>query len=297
MHIGAFDIVEPLPELKDPHVRAMLRPWIDVGGVGHMVLERVERHLNAKDLGKLVRPSNFYDLTRYRPIVSMVEGERHITVPNTFIRYAQPESGPDFIFLHMLEPHLFGEDYAESVVKLLETFHVKRYVSVGGMYDAVPHTRPLQVSGAIPGGDDVAKRLNVRVRRSNYQGPTSITFIVTQEAAKRGVESMSLMVHLPQYAQLEEDFAGVARLLEILCNFYGLPQALVEAEKGEQQYRQITSFVSRNPQVRALVQQLEAVYDKRMTEQQEEQTTKLAPEVEDFLREMGQRFKDGDGQG
>ena len=34
MRLGDFEIVEPVPELKDPHVLAVLRPWIDVGNVG-----------------------------------------------------------------------------------------------------------------------------------------------------------------------------------------------------------------------------------------------------------------------
>jgi len=28
MRIGDFEFSEPLPELKDPHVLAVLRPWI-----------------------------------------------------------------------------------------------------------------------------------------------------------------------------------------------------------------------------------------------------------------------------
>lgn len=34
MRIGAFELVEPLPELRDPHAFAMIRPWVDVGSVG-----------------------------------------------------------------------------------------------------------------------------------------------------------------------------------------------------------------------------------------------------------------------
>ena len=67
MKIGAFEITEPVPELKDPHAFAMIRPWVDVGSVGTLTLSRLERFLGSKELGKLARPGNFFDFTRYRP--------------------------------------------------------------------------------------------------------------------------------------------------------------------------------------------------------------------------------------
>ncbi len=51
MRIGDFEIPGDVPEFKDPHVIAVLRPWIDVGNVGTLSLERLERHLQAKELG------------------------------------------------------------------------------------------------------------------------------------------------------------------------------------------------------------------------------------------------------
>ena len=53
MKIGAFEINEPVPELRDPHAFAMVRPWVDVGSVGTLTLNRLERFLGSKELGKL----------------------------------------------------------------------------------------------------------------------------------------------------------------------------------------------------------------------------------------------------
>ena len=64
MRIGAFEINEPVPELRDPHVFAMVRPWVDVGSVGTLTLNRLERYLGSKELGKLHRPGVFFDFTR-----------------------------------------------------------------------------------------------------------------------------------------------------------------------------------------------------------------------------------------
>ena len=74
MRIGAFELNEPVPELNDPHVFAMIRPWVDVGSVGTLTLNRLERYLGSTELGKLARPGNFFDFTRYRPTMKNVDG-------------------------------------------------------------------------------------------------------------------------------------------------------------------------------------------------------------------------------
>ena len=46
-----------------------------------------------------------------------------------------------------MEPHNNSEEYCESIVDLLKTLKVKEYCRIGGFYDAVPHSRPLIVTG------------------------------------------------------------------------------------------------------------------------------------------------------
>ena len=89
MRIGAFELNEPVPELNDPHVFAMIRPWVDVGSVGTLTLNRLERYLGSTELGKLARPGNFFDFTRYRPTMKNVDGRREVKIPNSIIRYAK----------------------------------------------------------------------------------------------------------------------------------------------------------------------------------------------------------------
>ena len=76
MRLGAFDLIDPLPELKDPHVIALLRPWIDVGSVGTIALTKLERYFGAKELGRLTRPGNFYDFTRLPPYYAYRQGQK-----------------------------------------------------------------------------------------------------------------------------------------------------------------------------------------------------------------------------
>ena len=89
MRIGCFQLHDPVPELSEPYVLACLRPWIDVNGVGSLVLSELEARLGAGRLGCLSRPGRFYDFTRYRPIIRIEGGIRDFSVPNTSVHYAQ----------------------------------------------------------------------------------------------------------------------------------------------------------------------------------------------------------------
>ena len=67
MKIGDFEIDMPDPPLQDPHCIAILKPWINVGNVGKIVLGRLGKMYGAEQIGQLDRPCKFYEFTRYRP--------------------------------------------------------------------------------------------------------------------------------------------------------------------------------------------------------------------------------------
>src|SRR4030065_1770287 len=97
MKIGAFEVNEPIPELKEPHVLAPLRPWIDVNNVGSLTLDGLEAQFGAKELAKLARPGNFFDFTRYRPTVYLEGEDRRLKIPNPTLSYARRAKGKDFL--------------------------------------------------------------------------------------------------------------------------------------------------------------------------------------------------------
>lgn len=291
MKIGEFTLQEPLPELKNPHAIAMLRPWVDVGSVGTVVLSRLERHFSATELGRLEEPGQFYDFTRYRPILRYVDGERRVTVPNTVVNYTHQEEGQDFLFVRMLEPHSFGERFNNSVVELFKTMGVTRYILIGGMYDVVPHTRPLRVSGSlrIEGSEAVTEQFQIRY--SKYEGPTSIAYMVSREMQDLGFETGNLTIHLPQYVQVEEDFTGAAVVMKVLSNIYDLPEELQDTGAAKKQYSEFSASVARNPELKSLVDRLEAMYDAKVAkEQQVRDEPPLSRPVEEFLSDIDKRF-------
>jgi len=293
MGMDIFEINDPDLKLNDPVAIAILQPWVDVGKVGSIVMSELERHFGSKELASLARPGSFFDFTRYRPEMRMVDGKRDLIIPNTFVSYGRDtESGKDYILLNLREPHANAEDYTDATVELLRHFGVSEYCRIGGMMDSVPHTRSLTVTATL--SDEQADRAKglVSTRDGGYQGPTSIVNRISECLAEQDIPTASLMVHMPQYVQLEEDYMGAYRLMQVLCVTYGLPGSLSNPVRGEQQYREITQLAERNPQIKGLIEQLEASYDKgRLVEDEARDKTSFPPDVEDFLREMGQRLE------
>ena len=317
MRISEFELSEPVPEMKDTIAVSMLRPWIDVGRVGTLSLRALQRYLGAKEIGRLHRPGKFFDFTRYRPRMRLVNGNRIFTKPNTIVHYAHDEyTDRDYLFLHVREPHNFGEDYTESIVELLKFCNVTEYCRIGGMYDSVPHTRPILVTGSMKDDQEQKAAGKLNPRRSTYQGPTSIVNQVNEDLTGLGIANTTLMAHLPQYVQLDEDHLGAARLLEVLSSVCGFPSELADMAQGEQQYKEIDKAIDYGGEVGTLIKQLETYYDRVLSrsEDKSEPTSSdsssssssnpndgedinLSPDVEDFLNQMGERFENNAGGG
>ena len=295
MRIGAFEIAEPILESKDLHAIALLYPWVDGGNACTLAFEQIEDYLDARLIGELARPGNFYDFTRYRPESSFIEGRRIIEVPNTKVYFASREEGPDLLFLHMMEPHAYGERYTKSIVHLLKTLGVKRYCRVSAMYNAVPHTRPIRIMGS-PGLENMpgmADLITPRTPGGGYQGPTSIVNNVNDELEQAGIEIISVMAHLPHYLNLDEDYAGTAKLVQVLSRLYNLPNDLADFEHGKQQYDDLWQELQSNSQIKSLVDRLEEYYDSQKPEgsdANEGERPALSPDIENFLDEIGRQL-------
>ena len=283
MRIGAFEVREPIPELNEPYAFATLRPWIDVNNVGTSVVNELEAQFGAKELARLAKPGHFFDFTRYRPTLYHEEGIRHVSIPNVTLRYAKREGGNDLLFLHLLEPHALSEIYVDSVLRLLKTLKAKKYILLGSMYDVVPHTRPLIINGGAIGRETILDLKKSGAQPSHYQGPTSITTLITQRAAEFGIETISFIVSLPQYVVLEEDYLGKVRLMEILNLVYNIPIDKKDFERALEQRSLISQKAERTPELKKLLPQLETMYEVRIKAKEGERTSKLSSEIEEIL--------------
>ena len=289
MKVGAFELQDPIPDLRDPHVFVVLRPWVDVGSVGTLSLNLLERLCGAQEMGRLRMPGMFYDFTRYRPNIRYKEGLRSLTIPTTVIRYAEGPQDNDFLFLHSMEPHAFGETFVKSLSMVLEKLRVKRYVLVGGVYGTAPHTRPLPISGVGMTSELRERMTALGFRTKRYEGPASIISMVTEGARRQGAEILSALVNLPQYAQLDEDFTGQYCLLSFISSLYDWNLDIENIRRlGEQQYTQLVEAIESDIPMQWVVKRLEEAYDAGIEQGQGSDPVlpSLNPELERLLWEI-----------
>ena len=290
MKIGDFKITEDLPKINNPCSIAMLKPWIDVGRVGSLSISQLCKSLNAIEIGRLSEPGMFFDFTRYRPYMKIVDDKKILEIPNTIIYYAEDNiTGNNYIFLKLREPHMLGENYANSVAEILTYFGVSEYCRIGGMYDSVPHTRPIIVTGTLTEEQNVLTGDLISPRKNTYQGPTSIVNLVTEIVSGADIITTSLMAHLPQYAQLDEDHMATYKLMQVLSSLYGFSDSFYDLEKGKKQYSDLDEAIEKNSQINSLVKQLEIYYDNILSTNPANKEH-FSEDIEIFLKEMGNRL-------
>jgi predicted ATP-grasp superfamily ATP-dependent carboligase len=188
-----------------------------------------------------------------------------------------------------------AETYTDSILELFKRFDVKSYCLLGSMYDMTPHTRPLLVTGSGSNLKLQNEMETANVQPSEYVGPTSIALLITQNAAEMGIETSTLIVHLPQYLSLENDYRGQVRLMQVLGSLYGLPLApedLDEATKQAESVAQVAErMMQQEPRYRPILKHLEALYDSRVNKTKDE--SRLSPELEQLLQDLSRRFTQG----
>lgn len=291
--LGPFLVEPPEEEPENARLVMALQPWIDVGSVGTMALTYIEEAWHAEPVAQLARPGQFYDFTRYRPMLYRRGGERQVAVPNTFLHCGRDPSGKHWLFLHALEPHAAGEDFVDGVMALFKRFGVREYCLAGSMYAPVPHTRPPLISGGAS-SDELRDRLRqVGVKESNYEGPTTIIATLPGRAQSLGIETATMILQLPAYAQIERDYRGLQALLGLLSRMYGFPIDLGPiSEEAERQREALDQSVKDDPRLKDWVSELETAYDSETPPAPEEEGAPLSPELESFLRDVGERLSD-----
>jgi len=130
------------------------------------------------------------------------EGERTIRWPRiAFWTWQPPAGGAGLLLLRGVEPQLRWRTYATLLLDVAARCGVQRIVSLGAVLEAVPHTRPPQVTGSStdPAWHARFAACGIRTRRSRYEGPTGIATIVMDAARRRGMASCNVRGPAPHY--------------------------------------------------------------------------------------------------
>ena len=273
--------------------------WGDAGDAATGALRSLVRQLAATPLAT-IDPEAFVDFTTLRPVVRLsVEGERTIRWPRiAFWTWQPPDGGAGLLLFRGVEPQLRWRTYATLLLDVAARCGVQRIVSLGAVLEAVPHTRPPQVTGSStdPAWQARFEACGIRTRRSRYEGQTGMATIVMDAARQRGMASCNVRGPAPHYLGNATNPAVSRPLLLAVAHLLDLELDVAPFEAAVRAFRtQCDQAVAQDAATQDYVRQLEQAYDAtgevapRPRRDNDFNPEQLMHELEDFLRQERDR--------
>ncbi|HLV58878.1 MAG TPA: PAC2 family protein [Natronosporangium sp.] len=244
-----------LPVLRAPVAVAAFEGWNDAADAASAVTEHLEQAWQARPVTAL-DPEEFYDFQVTRPILTLVEDERHIEWPTTRFSVASPaDAQRDVVLIRGIEPSMRWRTYCEQVLEVCHALEVSRIVLLGALLADVPHTRPLPVSGTVS-SPEVAERLKLTPTR--YEGPLGIVGVLQEACARAELDTVSFWVHVPHYANNPPCPKASLALLHRLEEVLDLPVPLGDlAEEASAWEARVQAAAAQDSELAEYVRELE----------------------------------------
>ena len=260
--------------------------WADAAEGATSAVKFLRRKLKARKFAEF-DPEEFYDFTQTRPTTTRTrDGKRRIHWPaNEFFHLTNPETGGGVMVFMGVEPNLRWRTYSRAIARLAREQGVETVIHVGALLDAVPHTRPVKLSGTAT-RPDLSEFLEGReIRSSNYQGPTGISSSVMDACVKEGLGYSSIWGHTPHYLQAAPNYRVAYSLLQPLTRLLRLPLDLDELRSAAAKFdAEVVRAVEADDQIGSYVAKLESQYDENAAAASPLDPEELLRDVERFLR-------------
>jgi proteasome assembly chaperone (PAC2) family protein len=275
-----------LPVLRTPVAVAAFEGWNDAADASTAAVEHLEDVWAARPVTAL-DPEDFYDLQVSRPILTLVDDARHIEWPTTrFAAASPPGADRDVVLIRGIEPSMRWRTFCDQILEVCHALEINRVVLLGALLADVPHTRPVNITGAATDADLIAR---LGLTRSRYEGPTGIVGVLHDACREGGVASASLWAPVPHYVATPPNPLATRALLERLGRLVGVPLQLDELDELATAWQQrVDDVVAEDDDVRAYVRKLEERAELQEIDETEMTSgDDLAAELERFLREEG----------
>ncbi len=285
-------IVHERPELKSPRMVVAFGGWPDAAAVATKTVSSLVEQLGATRFAE-IPGDDFYSPAVLRPTTSIKNGRvESLTYPTNQLHYwRNPGDSGDLIFMAGIEPHLHWNRYLAALMTVASDLGVTVLYSLGGLYDNVPHTRPVRISAVVEDEGIRGRLAGLGVIFTEYEGPSSLHTALLVECRNRGIPTASLWGHSPSYAQLSWNprvsaalAAILARLLEIEVDLEPLRVSAGYLDEA------LDKLARQNPQVRALISRFEESYGAAP-----EPSQSLPPISESIVSEIEEILRRGEG--
>ena len=279
-------IIHETPDKKLKHMVVVFSGWADAGEGATSAIKFLQRKLKSKKFAE-IDPEEFYDFSQTRPYTSRTrDGKRRIHWPaNEFSYLTDPRADSGAMVFVGVEPNLKWRTFAKTVATVAKDHGVESVVHIGALLDAVPHTRPVKLSGTASESSLSEFLEGQGIRSSNYQGPTGISSAVMAACIEAGLEYTSIWGHTSHYLQAAPNHRVGSTLLEILLKLLNLPLDLAELKSAASVFNlEVEKAVAKDDQIASYVTKLEGQYDEAVAAIEIPDPAELVRDLEKFLR-------------
>ena len=284
-----YTLHEPLPALESPVLVVMLTGWIDASAAGAAAMTTLQEELAARPLATFDGDA-FIDYRARRPTMELREGVNvRLVWADIELSVGSDSDGHDVLMLSGPEPDSQWRRFADVISTLAVELGVSKMVALGAYPFATPHTRDPRLSTTSPSADVVA---GVTYLKNSIDVPAGMGAVLEHAFVDKGVPALGIWAQVPHYVSAMSYPAATLALLNGLQEVAGVrvDVAAVRHETITQRQR-LDQLVAGNDEHRAMVNQLEELYDSQ------QQTgmfggagiptgDELAAEFERFLRDQ-----------
>jgi proteasome assembly chaperone (PAC2) family protein len=232
--------------------------WNDAGEAATGAIDAITHLLDATPTAT-VDPEDFFDFQVSRPTTHLDPSNgRVLQWPDN--RFHIAEVGDrDIMLLSGTEPNLRWRTFTDAILGYAADLGVQTVVCVGALQVDTPHTRPVPLTGR---GSNLQRVRTLGVRRSDYEGPTGITGVLTHRATERGFETWSIWAGVPHYLASTTYASAAHSLAEVLTRVLDVDIDLQPlSDAASEQQREIAEVVAADEDLSTYVVELEQRVD------------------------------------
>lgn len=267
------------PILDEPIALLAFTGWGDAGeAASQAALTILEDH--GSELVAIIDSDEHYDFQVRRPITEFDEnGERSISWPDIEIHVVRG-SGRDLVVVAGDEPHYRWKSFSRELSSAFRSLGVTRVVALGAFIGQVAHTLPVPLIGSSNRPEMLTPW---GLLPSNYEGPTGIIGVLTNELSAAGIDTMAVWAAVPHYLSNQDYPPGTQALLRKAAELLDLSFDMSDLDDASVQYLStVDEAIAANHDLVDYVQRLEEEAD----EVDSEDTMRLVEEIENFLRDQ-----------
>lgn len=292
----AYTLVgDAFPELTAPTLVVMFTGWIDASGAAGAAMAALEAECNARTIA-VFDGDTFIDYRARRPTMELRDGvNTRLTWPDIELKHGHDLDGRDVLLLTGPEPDMAWRRFGREVASLGVLLGVRRMVALGAYPFASPHTRAPRLSMSSPSATIVE---SLALLKNSVDVPAGVAAVLEHAFHDQGIDSLGIWVQVPHYIASMAFPAATGALLGGLAQVSGVRVDGSESRKETLIQRQrLDELVAGNDEHRAMVSQLEALYDSgesqgvlntQFTAAEIPTGDELAEELEQYLRDQNE---------